>query len=140
MSWPLILTIYFRLYYTAPGMINDCVFYTSIVAFVVGLLNKKNWLIAIAVTISVFSRQTSILLIPILFLFSFYKHISFKLSIVLSLQLAFLYLSNIYFTEKLFGVSQNDYFMSHAFCLLFWIYENLTFQNGIAFLVVTYYL
>ena len=85
-----------QLYYSASWMINDCVFYTTIVAFIVGILKRANCLIIFSVTIAALSRQSSILLIPALIIFSFYKHISFKLSQILALELAVIFLSNKY--------------------------------------------
>ena len=133
----LVLVIYnpytFRLYFSAPGMINDCVFYTAIVAFIVGILKRMNWLIIFAVTIAALSRQTSVLLIPVLIIFSLYEHISFKLSLTLALELVVIFLSNRYLTELLFGVSEGGYFMAHTLGLYFWVTEGMSWKDGIAF-------
>ena len=114
-------------------MINDCVFYTTIVAFIVGILKRANCLIIFSVTIAALSRQSSILLIPALIIFSFFKHLPFKLSLILALELAVIFLSNKYLTEQLFGGSEGGYFIAHALGLYFWSVESMSWMDGIAF-------
>ena len=114
-------------------MINDCVFYTTIVAFIVGILKRANCLIIFSVTIAALSRQSSILLIPALIIFSFFKHISFKLSLILALELAVIFFSNKYLTVQLFGGSEGGYFITHALGLYFWSVESMSWMDGIAF-------
>jgi hypothetical protein len=133
----LVLLIYnpytFRLYYSVPGMINDYVFYTTIVALIVGVLKRSNWIIIFAVTFSAFSRQSSILLIPVLIAFSYYKHISFKLSLILAIELTVIFISNKYLTEQLFGGSNDGYFIAHALGLYFWAVESMSWADSISF-------
>jgi hypothetical protein len=133
----LVLVIYnpytFRLYYSAPGMINDCVFYTAIVGLIVGTLKRNNWLIIFAVIIASLSRQSSVLLIPVLVIFYLYKHISYKLSLILASELVVVFLTNKLLTEQLFGGSEGGYFMAHALGIYFWVVEGMSWKDGIAF-------
>jgi len=123
----LILVIYnpysFRLYYSAPGMISDCLFYTSILALVVGILNRSNLLIILAITISAIARQTSLILIPILIILHLYNHISLKLALILSIEISGIFVLNKFLTQHFFGESVGGYFVQHAFGLYFWIKE-----------------
>jgi len=129
-----ILIIYnpysFRLYYAAPGMISDCLFYTSILALVVGLLNRSNLFIILAITIASIARQTSLILIPILILLHIYNHISLKLVFILSIEIIGIFVVNKLLTQHLFGESESSYFVQHAFGLFFWI-KNSFLQGSI---------
>ena len=123
----LVLIIYnpysFRLYYAVPGMISDCLFYTSILALVVGILNRNNLLIILAITISAIARQTSLIIIPILILLHIFNHISLKLALILSIEISIIFVVNKYITQHLYGESTGGYFVQHAFGLYFWIKE-----------------
>ena len=113
----------FRLYYAAPGMISDCLFYTSILALVVGILNRSNLLIILAITISAIARQTSLILIPILILLHIFNHISLKLAMILSIEISIIFVVNKFITQHIYGESTGGYFVQHAFGLYFWIKE-----------------
>ena len=112
-------------------MINDCFFYTSLVFFVIGFLIKKNSLIFVGVTIAAISRQTSILLIPILILMNVYKHISFKFAVILVLDLIVIYIINKVLTIKFYGPSHSNYILLHAFGLFSWLLENFSLKGPV---------
>ena len=128
----LILVIYnpytFRLYYAAPGIISDCLFYTSILALVVGILNRSNLLIILAITIASIARQTSLILIPILILLHIFNHLSLKLVLLLSMEIICIFVVNKYLTQYLFGEG-GGYFVQHAFGLYFWIKSSILQGN-----------
>lgn len=68
----------FRLFLFAPAMIADASFYLSILILFVGLQTKDENLIYSSIIICCFSRQTSVMLIPIFFGLGFFKSISFS--------------------------------------------------------------
>jgi hypothetical protein len=68
----------FRLYFAIPTTISDCLVLIGFLVFVVGILNNNLYHLLIGVFISVIFKQTGLILIPILFILLYFKHISFK--------------------------------------------------------------
>jgi len=123
----------FRLFYAAPGMISDLGIYVAFLIIICGILNKSNTQIIGGIFLSVISRQTSIMLIPILILLTYFDYISFKncIKYIFILVVGFILIKII--TANQYGPMDSGYFLKHAMGLLIWIFYNFSFNDIIPF-------
>lgn len=68
----------FRLYFAIPTMISDCLVLVGFLFFIVGVINNKFQYIVIGVFLSIFFKQTGLLLVPFVVILLYFKHISFS--------------------------------------------------------------
>ena len=68
----------FRSFYAVPGMISDCTLYVGLLFVVCGIINKVGFQVFLGVFLSVISRQTSILLIPIFITLYYFKYLTLR--------------------------------------------------------------
>ena len=105
----------------APPMVSDCVFITAIVALVVGLINQKYKYIWLALFFGLISRQTSIMILPIVvgaayFLPSLRKELPQFL-----LGSSVLFIAFNLLTKALFGQNPNDLTLNLITGLYSWL-------------------
>lgn len=94
----------FRSYFYAPPMIADSLFFLSIVMLVIALISKNTLLLFIAVFISVVSRQTSVILVPILLAAYYYGFLKIKMAFSAIGFLLLVFVLNQYISVQLFGI------------------------------------
>lgn len=98
----------FRLFFYAPAMLVDSVFFLSCFMFAVSVINKKYRLYFTALIFAGFSRQTSILLIFLIFVFYMYGRINIKESFWGSFLLLILFLLNNYLALLFFEANSSS--------------------------------
>ena len=107
----------------APPMLADGIFVVSMLALVIGLIEKKYYFLYLALILGIISRQTIIVIIPIMCFSSlFYPEIKKCLIkfFIISLILFFGYqLVN----DFIFGTSQNGIYLSHITGLYYWLMD-----------------
>ena len=118
----------FRLFFYAPAMLVDSVFFLSCFMFAVSVINKKNGLFFTALIFASFSRQTSILLIFLIFVFYMYGKINIKESFWGSLLLLILFLLNNYLALLFFEANSSS-LLKH----ITGIFMHVSFDNLIGF-------
>jgi len=105
----------------APPMVSDCIFITAIVALVAGLINQKYKFIWLALFFGLISRQTSIMILPIVvgaayFLPSLRKELPQFL-----LGSSILFIAFNLLTRALFGQNSNDLTLNLITGLYSWL-------------------
>jgi len=107
----------------APPMLVDGIFVVSMLALVIGLIEKKYYFLYLALILGIISRQTIIVIIPIMCFSSlFYPEIKKCLIkfLIISLILFFGYKL---VTDFIFGASQNGTYLSHITGLYYWLMD-----------------
>jgi len=119
----------FRLFYAAPGMISDLGIYVAFLIIICGILNKSNTQIIGGIFLSVISRQTSIMLVPILILLTYFDYISYKncIKYIFLIIVGFILIKII--TANQYGPMDTGYFLKHAMGLINWIIYNFSFKD-----------
>ncbi len=120
----------FRLYYLAPGMISDSLLLLGLLLFVCGLLNKNNAQIILAIIISLLSRQTALLLIPIIGILYLKKLVITKKFILYNLIILFIFIFIKVSTTQLFNAEQTNYYLNISSGLILWINSEFSI-NGL---------
>ena len=126
----------FRLYWAAPGMISDCLFYTTIIFFCYSIKYKKNRMLIVSSCLLMMFRQTGILLILPLALYAIVnkKNKDILLSSLASIFfIVTLFILTKHITESLYGKAEDGYFISHAFGVVFWLFNSFKFASLIFF-------
>ncbi|CAN1499945.1 hypothetical protein MCEZE4_00467 [Burkholderiaceae bacterium] len=110
----------FRIYYGVPGMISDCIFYTCIIGFSVGIFNRAFFLISIFTILACICRQSGALLIPILVIYAYQNKISLATTItsLLSIFICLFFIK--YSTHYLFQETDNRYLGRVLFGVFDW--------------------
>ena len=100
----------FRIYYGVPAMLTDCIFYVCIIGFSVAIINHHFFLITLFALFACLSRQTGVMLIPILLVYAYQKKIPFAYisASLISVVLGFFFIK--YSTYLLFQPTENAYF------------------------------
>jgi hypothetical protein len=114
----------FRIYYGVPGMIADCLFYTAIVGVSVGMFNRNSLMIVLFTTLASLSRQTSILLMPVLLIFCVHERVGILKTTVIIGSLAASFLVTQASAKLLFQPVESAYLMMHTLGIFFWIVED----------------
>jgi hypothetical protein len=68
----------YRLYFCIPEMITDTFFIVGGTAYIIGLIKNNKIYMYLGLFILFISRQTSYIMIPIIFILFYYKYINFK--------------------------------------------------------------
>jgi len=123
----------FRSFYAAPGMISDCALLVSFLLVICGILNNNNLQISSGVFLSVISRQTSILLIPIIITLYFLNYLRLRYLLIYVFILISGFLGIKYFTVQFYGAPDSDYFIKHAFGIFSWISNSFSIENALSF-------
>ena len=124
----------FRMYWTAPGMINDCIFFTSITCILVGLIEKRPYLFVSSIIIATLARQTIILCLPIFLILYLNNKLSRNLFIIGSLLIIVFYFGNSQIAKYIFNTyNEVGYVSSHVFNYYDWFIERFSYEEFIAF-------
>ena len=110
----------FRIYYGVPAMLSDCIFYVCIIGFSVAIVNHHFFLITLFALFACLSRQTGVMLIPILLVYAYQKKISFA---YLSASLIFVLFGFIFIkssTYFLFQPTENAYLGRVLLGIFYW--------------------
>lgn len=86
-----------RMYICNPIAISDLLFVYSAILFVVGIEIKKITYLIIGTFIALIAKQSSIILIPIIFIYMLNKNISFKVTIICTITILTYHILNQYF-------------------------------------------
>lgn len=111
----------FRIYYGVPGMMADCLFYTAIVGISVGMFNRNSMMIGLFVILASLSRQTSILLVPVLLIYCIHERVGILKTLLILGCLAISFLLNQASAKLIFQPFQSAYLMMHTLGIFFWI-------------------
>lgn len=124
----------FRLYWAAPGTINDCIYYTSIVGFILSIIDKRVYLFVSSIIIASLARQTIILCLPILLILYVNNKLSRKLFILGTSLIIVFYIGNSQFSKYIFNIDSGDgYVSSHIFNYYEWFMGSISFEEIFAF-------
>tara|TARA_B100000989_G_scaffold125527_1_gene93092 strand:+ start:36732 stop:37910 length:1179 start_codon:yes stop_codon:yes gene_type:complete len=126
-----------RSFIYAPLMINDLIFSLGSLFFILGFKNKNIFVLTISVLICAFSRQTTMIIIPILLgIFIFEKKLKTNINklwfLFLSLEIVFIFFlttsissefsKDLSFKNVLFGIFYFDYSLSDSILFLLRFY------------------
>lgn len=114
----------FRIYYGVPGMMADCFFYTAIVGISVGMFNRNSLMICLFVILASLSRQTSILLVPVLLIYCIHERVGVLRVLLILGCLAISFLLTQTSAKLIFQPIQSSYLMMHTLGIFFWIKNN----------------
>lgn len=123
----------FRLYYLAPGMISDSLLLLGLLLFVCGLLNKNNAQIIIAIIISLLSRQTALMLIPIIGFLYLNKLLTTKKIILYNIIILFIFIFIKVSTTELFNAEQINYYLHNLSGLILWVNSEFSIHGLFSF-------
>lgn len=125
----------FRLYIAVPTMISDATVLIGFLLFVIGILNKSNTQILLGVFISIFFKQSGLILLPIIALFFHYSFLT-KFNLVSSFTAILLISSVIAFsTNILYGPFDSSSFFDLSTGIFQWLtMEKINHPSGIGFL------
>ena len=122
----------FRLYFASPGAICDAFFVLGILLLSVGMKDKKTWFIFIGVIICCLSRQTGIMVFPIIGIwYYFFKQITKSQVIYLGLIVSLIPIGNRIIVRYLFESNSVNYLTAVAFGMFEFFFFNF---NKIQFL------
>ncbi len=124
----------FRLYYAFPGMISDCLLYTAIVVFSLGIHSRNMVLISASTIVAIAARQTGILLIPTLVVLAYYRKISWRNSLLVVMVGAVLFATIKIVTLKLFRPVPDVMLISHTLGVVHWLTSSPAWSNSSDFL------
>lgn len=115
----------FRLYFASPGAICDAFFVLGILLLSVGMKDKKTWFIFIGVIICCFSRQTGIMVFPIIGIwYYFFKQITKSQVIYLGLIVSLIPIGNRIIVRYLFESNSVNYLTAVAFGMFKFFFFN----------------
>jgi hypothetical protein len=123
----------FRYYAGVPGMLNDAIFFVALIAFCVAIFNKKVALLCVATLLACLTRQTGVLLLPILALS--YYHDKSTLSVLFKASLSAitgLMVAKIG-GNILFEPTSKGYLIDHTLGIFFWLADNPNLYDLINF-------
>lgn len=122
----------FRQYYSAPGMLSDCYFYVAVLGVAVGMWNRQYTLLIVALVISCFMRQTSILILPMILIYGYvFKIKRSDIAVVTCIGLL-AFLSMKYLNSIVFNMDANtSYVFTHIFGIFYWLINS---PNALDFL------
>ena len=119
----------FRTYLASPIMLADCIFFFSIGLITISIIkNKSTWLLA-GCFFAIISRQTALLIVPVLFIFLLFSKISKKTFILSTLVISTFFLSIKYTTPAIYELDDEGYFVKHVFGLFIWIFDSPNFSQ-----------
>lgn len=124
----------FRLYYAFPGMISDCLLYTAIVVFSLGIHSKSIALISVSTVVAIAARQTGVLLIPALMVLACYKKISWRNSLLVAMAGAVVFATIKMVTLKLFRPVPDTMLASYTLGVLQWLAGSPSWSESSDFL------
>ncbi len=129
----------FRQFFYCPYMISDAIFFTSIVIFVSSILSRNSILFFSAVLMSAISRQTALMLLPIMFLLGYYNIFNLRNIIISFLLLIITLMANVFLAFKIFGAESSDT-ISDMIALKGWsTNHNTSIMDNISFLENIFY-
>jgi hypothetical protein len=115
----------FRLYFASPGAICDAFFVLGILLLSVGMNYKKTWFIFIGVIICCVSRQTGIMVFPIIGIwYYFFKQITKSQVIYLGLIVSLIPIGNRIIVRYLFESNAVNYLTAVAFGMFEFFFFN----------------
>jgi len=114
----------FRIYYGVPGMMADCLFFTTIVGISVGMFNRDSLMICLFAILASLSRQTSILLVPVLLIYCIHERVGVLRVLLILGCLAISFLLTQTSAKLIFQPIQSSYLMMHSLGIFFWIKNN----------------
>lgn len=120
----------FRQYYAVPGMLSDCIFYTSIVGMSVGFSKRHLGWIGLGLLVACLARQTGAILILVVALYCWVeglKRIPSALVLVMGMSA---FLSIRVFTELTFAPASNEYIAKHVLGVYYWLIGLPQFGGG----------
>ena len=120
----------FRQYYAVPGMLSDCIFYTSIVGMSVGFSKRHLGWIGLSLLAACLARQTGAILIVVVALYCWVqglKRIPSALVLVMGVSA---FLSIRVFTELTFAPASNEYIAKHILGIYYWLIGLPQFGGG----------
>lgn len=124
----------FRAWYAVPAMISDCLLFSAFVMFICGVLRNSTLQIITAVLLAVLSRQTSILLIPILVALYFLKYVSLRNTVASCLILVSGFITIKVTTVQLYGEPDAGYFIRHLFGIVVWMRDSFAVTDAARFI------
>ena len=123
----------FRPCFAAPGMISDCALIVGFLVLMCGIINNNSFQIITGVLFAVISKQTGILLIPILIILYYFKYVSIRILIMSCIFLVFMFIFIKLLTIHFYGESSSGYFVKHAFGIFSWLFNEPTIKSAISF-------
>ena len=124
----------FRTYLASPVMLSDCIFFYSIVLLFCSISWKNFIYFNISVLLSIISKQTAIMILPILLLLFIRDKISKKYLISSLIILVFGFLTLNLSTNFMYGKSEDSYILQHSMGIFFWLFDNPKFSEFLPFI------
>jgi hypothetical protein len=131
-----------RMYLYAPPLIHDYLFIFVLVMFILAIHNEDEKYLWISIFLSLFSRQTAIMLIPILITSSCFIPFLRKILIKFTLIALFLFLFLYVLTKQIFGSDPGSSLLFHVNGLYRWVknpfvYGTYEFFRSFGFFIIT---
>ena len=120
----------FRQYYAVPGMLSDCIFYTSVVGIAVGFSKRHLGWIALSLLVACLVRQTGAILILVVAFYCWiegFKRLNSMLVVAMGIG-TFLFIRVL--TELTFAPASNEYIAMHTLGIYYWLIGLPQFGGG----------
>lgn len=114
----------FRLYLASPGAICDAMFVFGILLISIGFYGSKNWYINIGIILCCLSRQTAIMLIPIIGFYAYKVKVNRKHLVYMFLLILIIIIINRIVVRHYLHSSSSNYIIHHLMGIFdFFIYH-----------------
>lgn len=123
----------FRLYLASPGAICDAFFVLGILLLSVGLKDRKAWFIYCGVLICSLSRQTVIMILPIILIYYYFKKIDKIHFIYLGLIVTTILISNRIIVRYFFDSNSVNYLAAHILGVFEFFFLNFDINQFLKF-------
>jgi hypothetical protein len=131
-----------RLYLYSPPLVHDFLFILVIVIFILAVINKNQSYLLLSIALSVFSRQTAIMLVPITITYCYFFPFLKKIAITYSILIVMIFWLFMMLTNQIFGPDPGSSLIFHVIGLFKWTLNPLmdgTFEffRSFGFFIIT---
>ena len=111
----------FRQYLAVPAMISDCLFYTAVIGFAVGMYKRNLVMLTGFAVLACLARQTGIILVPILLVYCLIYRVELKKTLLMIGLVALTFLLVKELSQILFIPKSTNYVFMHTLGIFVWL-------------------